>query len=191
MFNLANEKSLCIKQVQDPSKNFIVKAPYGECCLIDYMNLDILEFVKKEIIHSKKKGFKKNAINLLMNEPSHLCNGDCYYKNISDNKIQLPFTPGVKGNRLDLNTLPLDLIQNKDENLSLLNTHNLYSLQESKNHFTAMYDSGVKRPMVFSRSIFPGSQQYTGKWLGYIEASWLGLKMSLVQTILNNVNIIN
>ena len=186
-FKFADEKNLCIKQSANHTKNFIVKAPFGESCLIDYLNPNSLEFVKKEIHSSKEKGLKKNTVNLLMNEPSHNCNGDCNAKNNLANQIKLPFVPGEKGNLLEKNTLPLSCLQNNDENLSFLNTHNIYSLQECRSYFTAMTDSGIKRPLVFSRSVFPGSQQYAGKWLGYIEASWLGLKMSLVQTMINNV----
>lgn len=184
-FKFADEKNLCIKQSTNHTKNFIVKAPFGESCLIDYMSPNALEFVKKEIHISREKGFKKNAVNLLMNEPSHFCNA----KNNLQSAIKLPFIPGEKGNLLEKNTLPLSCVQNNDENLSFLNTHNIYSLQECRSYFTAVMDSGVKRPMVFSRSVFPGAQQYAGKWLGYLEASWQGLKMSLVQTMINNVNL--
>lgn len=188
LFKFADEKNLCIKQNYNHTNNFIVKTPFGESCLIDYMNYNALDFIKKEINHFKEKGFKKNAINLLMNEPSHFCNGDCNAKNNINNQINMPFIPGAKGNSLEKNTLPLACFQNGDENLNFLNMHNIYSLEESKNYFTAMIDIGIKRPLIFSRSIFPGAQQYTGKWLGYIEANWAGLKMSLIQTMINNVN---
>jgi len=188
LFKLANEKSLCIKRSNNNTENFIVKTTYGDSCLIDYFNMNALGFIKKEINHSKEKGFKKNAVNLMMNEPSHLCNGDCENKINGINHIKLPFIPGEKGNLLEKNTLPLNCIQNNDENMSFLNTHNLYSIQESKTFYTAMFDNGIKRPLIISRSIFPGAQQYTGKWLGYLEASWFGLKTSLIQTMLNNVN---
>jgi len=187
-FKLANEKNLCIKQSSNHTDNFIVKAPFGESCLIDYLSPNALEFVKKEIHSSIEKGFKKNAVNLLMNEPSHHCNGDCNMKNNLVSQIKLPFFPGEKGTLLEKNTLPLSCLQNNSEDLSFLNTHNIYSLQECRSYFTAIIDSGVKRPLVFSRSVFPGAQQYAGKWLGYLEASWFGLKMSLVQTMINNVN---
>lgn len=185
-FKIANEKSLCIKQNVDRTKNFIVKTPYGDSCLIDYLNMNILEFIKKEIQFSKDKGYKKNSLNLLMNEPSHLCNGDCQTKNNANN-LKLTFIPGEKGNHLEKNTIPLNCIQDNNDSLNFLNTHNIYSLEESKIFYTAIYDSGIKRPLVISRSIFPGSQQYTGKWLGYLESSWFGLKMSLLQTMMNNV----
>jgi len=189
-FKFADEKNLCIKQSANHTKNFIVKAPSGESCLIDYMSPNALEFVKKEINISKEKGFKKSAINLLMNEPSHLCYGDCNAKNNLENQLKLPFFPSYKGNILEKYTLPLSCFQNGDESLNFLNMHNIYSLQECRNYYKAMIDSGVKRPLVISRSMFPGTQQYAGKWLGYLEASWFGLKMSLIQTMINNVILI-
>lgn len=168
------------------------KTSFGDVCFIDYLAPNSLSFIKKSFIQEKEFDYDYSSVILLKNEPSQDCNGECTQGYSS--KIELPYLAGGdKKLNLEQNTLPLSAKQysgetsiSSNQNI-LLNTHNLYSLQEMKTYYHALIDSGVKRPIIFSRSTFVGAQQYGGKWLGYLESSWKGLQMALVQTMNFNV----
>jgi alpha-glucosidase (family GH31 glycosyl hydrolase) len=168
------------------------RTSYGDVCFIDYLAPNSLSFIKKGFIQEKDYDYDYSSVTLMKNEPSQNCDGEC--RQGYSSKIELPYIGGGdKKLNLEESTLPLSAKQysgensrNNTENI-LLNTHNLYSLQEMKTYYHALIDSGVKRPVIFSRSTFIGAQQYGGKWLGYLESSWKGLQMALVQTMKFNV----
>jgi alpha-glucosidase (family GH31 glycosyl hydrolase) len=70
----------------------------------------------------------------------------------------------------------------------MLNTHNLYPLQEVKSFRRALMDLGIKRPLIFSRAGFTGSHQYAGKWIGHF-SGWKGLEMAIRNTMKFNVRL--
>jgi alpha-glucosidase (family GH31 glycosyl hydrolase) len=187
-FEVASNKTVCIQN--DNKEILFGKTSYGEVCFLDYMSPNALSFVKNYKLFYDEHNKIASELILLMNEPSHDCDGECNStvpKKTSD--MKLPYVPG--GINLQKGTLPLKSRQYADDdngnNNVLLNTHNLYSLQEAKTYYHAISDYGVSRPLLFSRSFFPGTQQYAGKWLGYIDQSWDGLRLGMLQTINFNV----
>jgi alpha-glucosidase (family GH31 glycosyl hydrolase) len=190
IFEIASNKTVCI--LNENNSIFYGRTSYGDVCFLDYMSTNALEFVRNYKIINKEFNRTNSGMILLMNEPSHNCDGECNNSNKNSADFKLPYVPG--GINLEKGTLPLKAKQfNHDingNNNILLNTHNIYSLQEAKTYYHAMSDNGVSRPLLFSRSFFPGTQQYAGKWLGYIDGSWDGLKLAILQTMNFNVNII-
>jgi len=185
-FQVAQNKTVCI--LNENKEVLFGKTSYGDVCFLDYLSPNALVFVKYNKINNNQNNKPVTQLILVMNEPSQNCDGEC-----NPNKslpLKLPYLPG--GLNLEKGTLPLKSKQYgadvNSENI-LLNTHNIYSLQEMKTYYTAMSDVGVSRPLLFSRSFFPGSQQYGGKWLGYLEGSWEGFRMGMLQTMNYNVNI--
>ena len=68
------------------------------------------------------------------------------------------------------------------DNSTMLCTHNIFSLKQTQlYHNISMCNK--KRNLLFSQSTFIGSEQYTGKWLGYFPPSWEGLKDAIRQTL--------
>lgn len=180
-FETAKNSSVCIKQSASEKNDYIGKTSYGDVCYIDYLSPNALQFIKNTFISSPDYNYNNTRVTLLLNEP--------YNNNPnvnSDNHLNLPFIPGEKDFSLERGTIPITSSQNGENNI-MLNTHNIYSLQEVRTYYTALVDLGIPRPLIFSRSSFPGAQQYAGKWLGYISDTWLGLKMSIVQTLNFNV----
>lgn len=186
-FEIALNNTVCIKN--ENNEIFYGKTSYGDVCFMDYMSPYALPFVMDHRLFNKELNTTASKMILMMNEPSHNCVGECESTTGNTSDMKLPFVPG--GINLEQGTLPLKAKQysqdvNGNSNI-MLNTHNIYSLQETKTYFTALNDHGVNRPLLFSRSFFPGVQQYAGKWLGYIEGSWDGLRLAMLQTISFNV----
>jgi alpha-glucosidase len=183
-----DDKSLCVKD----SDGKVVHGKVGNTnvCFIDYRDPESVNFIKENYL-KKNDTFKysTNKIGIYMNEPSWSCNGNCD-NNSTNIDYKLPFTPSSDNKTLALeaNTLPFNSVIGPTSE-TMLNYHNLYSLTEIQKYYTAINDLN-ERPVIFSRSSFQGMQQYAGKWLGYIIDSWAGLKMSIVQTMNFNVNII-
>jgi len=127
-----------------------------------------------------------NYLTLYGNEPSLDCI-QCMKPNAAGTKtfnITLPINVGEYP--LEDNTLPLPTKQYGKDNNIMLNTHNLYPLQELKTYYTVLTDMGDRRPFIFSRSGFVGIQQYSGVWLGHF-SGWAGLEMAIRNTIKFNV----
>lgn len=183
-FQVAQNKTVCI--LNENKEILFGKTSYGDVCFLDYLSPNALAFVKNYKVNNNQNNKPVTQLVLLMNEPSQNCDGECNPSKTSP--LKLPYLPG--GVNLEKGTLPLKSKQYgadiNSENI-LLNTHNIYSLQEMKTYYTAMSDFGVSRPLLFSRSFFPGSQQYAGKWLGYLEGSWEGFRMAMLQTMNYNV----
>lgn len=69
---------------------------------------------------------------------------------------------------------------------TMMNVHNIYSMKHAQNLFEISNRKGI-RPMIFSQNTFIGSAQYTGKWMGYFENTWEGLKDAIRMTLRFNV----
>lgn len=179
----ALSKNLLINKAKDIPRPVEGKTNIGECVFLDYLNPGITEFIKSTEYNKRSDKFSISRILLTQNEPSHNFRGSL---DREGNKFSLPYTP----NSIDLidKTLPVYAIQYG--NNTLLDTHNLYALQQTKVYRTILRDSGVERPILFSRSSFPGFAQYSGKWLGYLPQNYEGLKYSIIQTMNFNVLII-
>ncbi len=184
IYENALHKNLLIRKSKDIDRPVEGKTNFGEVGFIDYLNPNSTDFIKSSYFSKLPYTFSYNRILITQNEPSHLCKGSC---DREGNKVSLPYTP----RNLDLlkNTLPIFSVQYG--NLMLLDTHNLYALQEVKVYNTILKDFNIQRPVIFSRSGFLGSNQYSGKWLGNLPHSSDGLKYSLIQTLNFNVNLID
>lgn len=178
---LATENNVCIK-TNDALNILIGNTKYGESCVIDYYAQHALEL--RKLMYEKYNSQMEQTesqINLVLNEPY------ITIKNTpsGDNRIKLPFNPF--GNLLEANTVPLDIIQHNNQSYTMLNMHNIYSLKEAQIYYDLLLDN-TERPLLFTRGSFIGTQQYAGKWLGYIDASWGGLTYAIRQTMIMNVN---
>ena len=179
-YEIAVNKNLLILKSKEINKPVEGRTNSGDVVFLDYLNPNATEFLKLLVINEKQYQYSNNRFLLYQNEPSHLCKGSC---DREGNKVTLPFIP----DNIDIlkNTLPINAIQ--FQNNILLDTHNLYAFQEIKIYNTILRDVNVKRPLLFSRSGFPGFSQFSGKWLGFLPHSSDGLKHSLIQTMNFNV----
>lgn len=199
-FESARNKSICI--TKENGDTFIGRTNNGDVCFIDYFSPNTLKFIKNVHLHQPEFKYGNSSLTLLMNEPTQICDGDC--DNLTDElSIKLPYVPGsdkYTGNSdmstysLESQTLPLSARQSSDPTYptnvnNMLNTHNIYSFQETKTYYHALIDSGIERPVIFSRSLFYGNQKFSGKWLGYLDSSWEGLKLAIIQTLNFNVKL--
>jgi alpha-glucosidase (family GH31 glycosyl hydrolase) len=184
LFETAKNRSILITKYNGDI--FEGRSSYGNVCFLDYFSHNAHDFIITEFVREPLFKYNISAVTLYKNEPAHNCDGDCK----SPQKNKFVFSPGQDKNYiLEEQTLPLNAKQAENGN-SLLNTHNLYSLQETRTYFHALTDSGISRPLIFSRSVFFGNQQYAGKWLGHLESSWKGLQLALIQTLNFNVRLI-
>jgi alpha-glucosidase (family GH31 glycosyl hydrolase) len=185
LYEQTKNSSLCLTY---DNKVLEGKTSYGDVCFLDYFNTNSMDIIRMEVNSKHAQPFNRsqNQMTLLLNEPYQLCNGVCD-PNIQQKTVTLPYHIGDKSFSLEKNTLPITLTQTGGENFSMLNTHNIYALQEVKTYYTALKDRNIERPLIFSRTVFPGSQQYAGKWLGYIKDTWEGFKLAIIQTMNFNV----
>lgn len=94
-----------------------------------------------------------------------------------------PYRTGAAyGNRLSDKTLCLIGEQtNGVKKFKHYDVHNLYGYTETIATYEAMLRTRPgKRPLVITRSTFPGSGVYAGHWLGDNESSWPHLKFNIV-----------
>jgi alpha-glucosidase (family GH31 glycosyl hydrolase) len=166
-------KDICIK---DNVEIYKVNIPLGKGCFVDYFHPDSLSYIKKTYIGDREFNYDHRQVTLYMNEPSQIC-PNC------ENNYQMEYIPANLN--LSQNTIPLTATQHG--NLKMIDTHNLYALTETKTYYTALNDIGITRPLIFSRSYFSGMQQYAGKWMGLVENSWMGLHITIIQTLNFNV----
>lgn len=179
-YSLATEHNVCLR-TSDGKDILFGNTKYGESCVIDYYSVHALELRKSmyEKFNSQMNQ-TESQINLLLNEP-FIAIGN----NNEENRLKLPFNPF--GSKLEMNTVPLDIIQYNNQSYTMLNMHNMYSLKEAQIYHNLLLDSN-DRPMIFTRGSFTGTQQYAGKWLGYIDSSWNGLTYAIRQTMIMNVS---
>ena len=177
-YGYAKEKNSCLKN--EKGELFIGKLPYdneNEYCIIDYYSDNALEL--RNMIFTDKYNNPKTHLNLMYNEPYIKLN------NPETSDLILPLFKDNSSLLLE-NTIPFSSFEGGDNTDLMLYMHNLYSLQESQIFYNFIQDTN-SRPILFSRSTFTGSQQYTGKWLGYIPPTWAGLRYAIKQTMIFNL----
>jgi hypothetical protein len=138
-----------------------------------------------------------SQLTLINNEPAFVCEDSCKAilktKGIEsiDKYSSLTFPISFSDLPLEVDTLPLiTKLYNENSNIntnSMLNYHNLYSIMELKVFTQNMKDLGVKRPLIFSKSGYLGSQQYAAKIIGGF-SGWIGLQTAILKTMQFNVN---
>lgn len=177
-FEYAKKNNICMTNEQGDI--YIGKIPNddnGQYCVLDYYSDNVLEFWN--MISSTKYNNTNTRLTLVYNEPSIILQSK------EDTNITLPL---FKDNMsyLSEGSLPVTAYEGKNSKNSMLYMHNLYSLQEAQIFYNFLLDTNP-RPLLFSRSTFIGSQQYTGKYIGYIPPTWAGLRYAIKQTILSNL----
>ncbi|XP_072044621.1 lysosomal alpha-glucosidase-like isoform X1 [Amphiura filiformis] len=111
-----------------------------------------------------------------MNEPSNFVSGSITGCPSNSTYNQPPFLPGIAGNSLQDKTI----CPSARHKIGLhYNLHSLYGYSEMIASHDALISVRQKRPMVISRSTFPGAGQYGGHWLGDNYSSWPNMNYSI------------
>lgn len=114
------------------------------------------------------------------NEPSNFVNGS---KSGCENQRwnYPPYVPKLKSEMLYYNTLCMESKQHLGNHYDLHNLYGHYSAHAT--HFAGEIVWPEVRPMVLSRSTFPGTGRFAGHWLGNNKAEWLDMFHSLVAMV--------
>jgi alpha-glucosidase (family GH31 glycosyl hydrolase) len=110
-----------------------------------------------------------------MNEASNFCTGECGYAPVD---LNLPYTPGGD----DLNYRTIDLSSTHYNNISEYDVHNMYGFLMAKASASYIVERMQKRPVVISRSSFPGHGKYASRWLGDNGSTWDWMRWSIGST---------
>ncbi|XP_050680926.1 lysosomal alpha-glucosidase-like isoform X1 [Leptidea sinapis] len=113
-----------------------------------------------------------------MNEPSNFLSGPMFGQCLPE---QLSYSPRqLAPEGLRHKTLCMDAAQYAGSHYDL---HNVYGLSETVATHTAMTEVVGKRPLIISRSSFPGSGHYAGHWSGDVFSRWHDLRASVPQLL--------
>jgi lysosomal alpha-glucosidase len=111
-----------------------------------------------------------------MNEIAGFCNGDC--SGIPRNVDKLnnpPYLPTE--HKIYFKTLFMD---SKNSLTTQYNSHNLYGHFEAISTYNMMLKyQPNKRPFIITRSSFPGTGKFAGKWSGDNFSTWKDLHLSI------------
>ncbi|XP_045462356.1 lysosomal alpha-glucosidase-like [Harmonia axyridis] len=114
-----------------------------------------------------------------MNEPSNFYSGSstgCPQNNLE----HPPYLPSVDGGLLYYKTMCMSCKQYAGLHYDV---HNLFGFTEAIVTNFALAEIRGKRPMVISRSTFPGIGNYAGHWSGDVWSAWLDMKYSIPQLL--------
>lgn len=116
-----------------------------------------------------------------MNEPSNFCDGECATPPMEPlgSLNTPPYAINNKGCTapLNKNTISMDANQHLSTHY---NMHNLYGWSESRSTYRALRKLRQdKRPVIISRSTYPGHGRHAGHWLGDNASTWTDLYMSI------------
>lgn len=150
---------------------FLGKVWPGLAVYVDWFNPNATQYWQDmlEVFHSS---LEFDGLWNDMNEASNFCTGECGYAPIDNH---LPYTPGGE----DLNTKTIDLASMHYNNISEYDVHNMYGFLMAKASASYIVEKMHKRPMVISRSSFPGHGKYASRWLGDNGSTWDWMKWSI------------
>lgn len=123
---------------------------------------------------------KYDAIWIDMNEPASFVEGSL--NGCEKNSLNYPPYPaGILGSEKDgklfEKTICMDATQNSGRHYDV---HSLYGFFQARVTFnTLIHILGNQRPMVLSRSTFPGTGRYAAHWLGDNNSSWSQMRDSI------------
>lgn len=118
-----------------------------------------------------------------MNEPSNFLSGS--FNGCPNNSLEHPpYVPGIDGGVLNYKTM---CMSSKHFAGLHYDVHNLYGFTEAIVTNFAMAEIRGKRPMVISRSSFPGLGRYAGHWSGDVVSAWLDMKYTIPQLLTFNM----
>ena len=167
IFKTIDDSNVCLKY--ENGTTYIAE----NYCIVDYYNPNTTLFYK----NSKE-------------------NSNFHYHNLkfqifSEAKSEFSFTYPFNNTNVTSST-PLSI--KFYDNSSMFNTHNIYPLKQTQ-ILHNIAKSKNKRGIIFSQSTFIGSEQYTGKWLGYFPKTWDGLRNAIKQilnfNLLGSANLIH
>lgn len=167
IFKAIDDSNVCLKY--ENGTTYIAE----NYCIVDYYNPNTTLFYK----NSKE-------------------NSNFHYHNLkfqifSEAKSEFSFTYPFNNTNVTSST-PLSI--KFYDNSSMFNTHNIYPLKQTQ-ILHNIAKSKNKRGIIFSQSTFIGSEQYTGKWLGYFPKTWDGLRNAIKQilnfNLLGSANLIH
>ncbi|KAK9880765.1 hypothetical protein WA026_013086 [Henosepilachna vigintioctopunctata] len=110
-----------------------------------------------------------------MNEPSNFYSGSitgCPKNNLENP----PYIPNVDGGFLNYKTMCMSCKHYVGLHYDV---HNLYGFTEAIVTNFALAEIRGKKPMVISRSTFPGHGHYAGHWSGDVVSSWTDMKFTI------------
>eukprot|EP01125_Pyxidicula_operculata_P004663 TRINITY_DN1751_c0_g3_i1.p1 TRINITY_DN1751_c0_g3~~TRINITY_DN1751_c0_g3_i1.p1 ORF type:complete len:967 (-),score=192.43 TRINITY_DN1751_c0_g3_i1:131-3031(-) len=149
----------------------------GETVFPDFLHPSIKQYWKKQMSEFLTK-VPLDGIWLDMNEIGSFCNGTCPdyvpptitypYKLVN---VRIPELPLERG------TLAIDAYHAGGE--LEYDVHNLYGHSEAKVTASVLQEITNKRQMIITRSSFPGTGAFSGKWLGDNLSEWSHLKDSI------------
>ncbi|CAH0546035.1 unnamed protein product [Brassicogethes aeneus] len=114
-----------------------------------------------------------------MNEPSNFLSGS--FTGCPTNSLESPpYVPKIDGGVLNYKTMCMSA---KHYAGLHYNVHNLYGLSEAIVTNFALAEIRGKRPVVISRSTFPGLGHYAGHWSGDVVSAWVDMKYTIPQLL--------
>ncbi|KAF5269885.1 hypothetical protein FQR65_LT05683 [Abscondita terminalis] len=128
---------------------------------------------------SMHKQFPFDGAWIDMNEPSNFLSGSfdgCPKSSLEDP----PYLPAVDGGHLNYKTMCMTA---KHFAGLHYNVHNLYGFTQAIVTNFALADIRGKRPLVISRSSFPGLGRYAGHWSGDVYSKWYDMKYTIPQLL--------
>lgn len=168
----------------------------------DFLHPNAKQWWAKEIADFYKE-MPFDGLWLDMNEPSNFCSGpNCYYPPdvvcpealdwccmVCDNTNvsrwdRPPYHINTHWNK-ELYEKTITMTARHYGDVKHYDAHNIYGFAQTVATFKALKETTKKRPFVMSRSLYPGSGQYSAHWSGDNGASWNDLRYSIA-SILNS-----
>lgn len=114
-----------------------------------------------------------------MNEPSNFLSGS--FDGCPNNHLEHPpYLPAIDGGMLFYKTICMSA----NHTIGLhYDVHNLYGFSEAIITNFALAEIRGKRPMIISRSTFPGHGKYAGHWSGDVYSKWTDMRYSIPQLL--------
>ncbi|XP_018325921.1 lysosomal alpha-glucosidase isoform X3 [Agrilus planipennis] len=114
-----------------------------------------------------------------MNEPSNFVSGSIY--GCPNNDLETPpYVPPIEGGKLNYKTMCMSAQHYAGNHYDI---HNIYGLSEAIVTNFALAEITGKRPMIISRSSFPGLGRYSGHWSGDVVSTWYDMKCTIPELL--------
>lgn len=172
-YNEGLKRNVFISSPNHPGP-FIGKVWPGLAVFVDWFNPNATQYWHDmlDIFHSN---MEFDGLWNDMNEAANFCTGECGYAPVD---LNLPYTPGGE----DLNSRTIDLSSTHYNNISEYDVHNMYGFLMAKASASYIVERMHKRPVVISRSSFPGHGKYASRWLGDNGSTWDWMRWSIGST---------
>jgi len=176
-YNQGTEMDIWIKRYKGNDDPFVGKVWPGFATFVDWYHPNATDYwVDMLTITDETVGF--SGIWLDMNEVSNFCNGQCggVYPEIGPT-MSTPYTPGLRP--LDVKNIAMTAAHYGGPLNIEYNLHGTYGTMESIATYEYFIRVRKERPMIISRSTYPGHGKYAGHWLGDNASTWADLAFSI------------